>query len=207
MRSKWFLWLIAMLIGTALALPPVAFTAEPAEKKEELKEKIKEKREEMKEKSGKQGAEEVLREEEGKKGGAKGKEEGKATGNEREEKRKDRGNEREKEGETRGVQGEERGSKGKKGELRTQKRSGRDRSLSDPVVPKPCVLSPCYSILQDSFAKLISCALRRSSTPFKERGTSSELLRSLSALQAATCVVSGAIRLILRGSPRAGIGL
>ena len=60
MKNKWFLWLVAILIGAALAFSPVTFAAEKGEKaekkegvkekKEELREKIKEKREERKEK-------------------------------------------------------------------------------------------------------------------------------------------------------------
>ena len=36
MRSKWFLWLVALVIGTALAVPPV-FSAAEKEKKAEKK--------------------------------------------------------------------------------------------------------------------------------------------------------------------------
>jgi len=60
MKNKWFLWLVAILIGAALAFSPATFAAEKGEKaekkegvkekKEELREKIKEKREERKEK-------------------------------------------------------------------------------------------------------------------------------------------------------------
>ena len=36
MRSKWFLWLVALVIGTALAVPPV-FSAAEKEKKADKK--------------------------------------------------------------------------------------------------------------------------------------------------------------------------
>jgi hypothetical protein len=54
MKSRWFLWLVAALIGTALAVPPVIIAAEKEKKAAqpcapgEMKEKKEEKKEEKK---------------------------------------------------------------------------------------------------------------------------------------------------------------
>jgi len=49
MNNKWFLWLVAILIGAALAFSPATFAAEKGEKAEK-KEGVKEKKEELREK-------------------------------------------------------------------------------------------------------------------------------------------------------------
>jgi len=56
MKSKWFLWLIAVLIGTALAFPTMIFAAEKKAAQPCAPAKMEEKKEEKAEKKAKKAA-------------------------------------------------------------------------------------------------------------------------------------------------------
>lgn len=68
MRSRWFLWLVAVLIGSALAFPPIISAAEKEKKAAQpcAAGEMKEKKEEKKEKKAKKAAKKKAEKEESK---------------------------------------------------------------------------------------------------------------------------------------------